>query len=76
MKDGQVEVDYYSFYKIGEVVADIEDVDIFDAQYVADNSTEVSTSGWYIVIVTFKDTVNYNTPNSIRKIIQINVAEG
>lgn len=74
LKDGQVEVDYYSFYKIGEVDADVESVNIFDSQYVANNSTDVSTSGWYIIIVTFKDTVNYNTPNSIRKIIKINVA--
>ena len=76
LKDGQVEVDYYSFYKIGEVDADVEGVNIFDSQYVANNSTDVSTSGWYIIIVTFKDTVNYNTPNSIRKIIKINVAQG
>lgn len=76
LKDGQVEVDYYSFYKIGEVDANVEGVNIFGSQYVADNSTDVSTSGWYIIIVTFKDTVNYNTPNSIRKIIKINVAQG
>jgi hypothetical protein len=76
LKDGQVEVDYYSFYKIGEVDANVEGVNIFDPQYVEDNSTDVSKSGWYIIIVTFKDTVNYNTPNSIRKIIKINVAQG
>jgi hypothetical protein len=76
LKDGQVEVDYYSFYKIGEVDTEIESVNIFDSQYVANNLTEVSSSGWYIIIVTFKDTVNYNTPNSIRKIIKINVAQG
>jgi hypothetical protein len=74
LKDGQVEVDYYSFYKIGEVDADVDGVNIFDSQYVANNLTGVSTSGWYIIIVTFKDTVNYNTPNSIRKMIKINVA--
>ena len=74
LKDGQVEVDYYSFYRIGEVDANVEGVNIFNSQYVADNSTDVSKSGWYIIIVTFKDTVNYNTPNSIRKIIKINVA--
>jgi hypothetical protein len=74
LKDGQVEVDYYSFYKIGEVDDDVEGVNIFDSQYVANNSTAVSTSGWYIIIVTFKDTVNYNMPNSIRNMIKINVA--
>ena len=74
LKDGQVEVDYYSFYKIGEVGDEIGSVNIFDSQYVANDSTEVSTSGWYIIIVTFKDTINYNTPNSIRQIIKINVA--
>ena len=68
--DGIIEVDYYSFYKIEE--DEINNINIFDSKYVEDETKRVSDSGWYIIIVTFKDTANYNTPNSIRKLIKIN----
>ena len=68
--EGVIEVDYYSFYKVNE--EDIDNINIFDSQFAEDDSTNVSDSGWYVVIVTFKETVNYNKPNSIRKLIKIN----
>ena len=72
--DDVIEIDHYSFYKLED--AEIEGINIFDKKFTEDGSTVVSTSGWYVVIVTFKEVVNHNTPNSIRKLIQINVVRG
>ena len=71
LESGKIEVDYYSFYKIAD--DEVEGINIFDKQFAEDNSTAVSTSGWYVVIVTFNETTNYNKPSSIRKLIKINV---
>lgn len=69
--DGVIEVDYYSFYQVNE--EDMKNINIFDQRFTEDNTTEISTSGWYVIIVTFKETTNYNAPSSIRKLIKINV---
>lgn len=68
--EGVIEVDFYSFYKVDE--EDLENISVFDSRFVEDDSTTITDSGWYVIIVTFKETVNYNTPNSIRKLIKIN----
>ena len=68
--EGVIEVDYFSFYKVNE--DDIDNINIFDSMFIENDSADVSDSGWYVVVVTFKDTVNYNTPISIRKLIKIN----
>jgi hypothetical protein len=83
--DDVIEVDYFSFYRVGEKTETKDEVisriDLFadengNQTFVENKETSVSTSGWYVVIITFKDVVNHNTPNSIRKIIKINVAQG
>lgn len=78
--EDMIEVDFISFHLVGtseqtsDEILNSEGFSIFDSCYNEDDNANISTAGWYVIIVTFKDQVNYKQPTSLRGLVKINIA--